>query len=55
MKIYVLRSLKFSLTYFLPLVSFYTSITTENPGFSDVFRGIQKLVAWNGLIGLVVS
>ena len=43
--------MKSTLTNFMPLISF--DKTSEDPWFSDVFRGYQKRsVAWNGLMKL---
>ena len=47
----------FSLTHFMPFVSFYTPLkTSENQRFSDVFRGYRKRpVAWNGLTFPIIT
>ena len=40
----------YTLTHFMPLVSFYTLKTSEHSWFSGVFTGYRKTrVAWDGL------
>ena len=44
------EQIKVNIYSFMPLVSFYTPLKTENLWFSDVFRMWRKgAVAWNSL------